>query len=283
MGRSTKIEWADSTVSPAPCCVGCELFPDHCFAAKMTKHFAGNPGVPKSFTTPTLFLDRIEKASLWSDLTGTNRPDKPWLNGRPRMIFLNDMGDPFAPFDQISDVSNARAWSLDRHWLSDSLETIERSPHIWMILTKWPDRFADFAKLYGPMPRNLWGGTSVTPQNTTWRICELLKIDLDVRFLSLEPLLGPLDIRGALGFVYTDQQSGQAIKVPAVNGVIVGPETGPGRRPCDPEWIRSIIDQCKAAGVPAFVKAFPVNGKVSKNMAEWPAWARRRELPEVKR
>ncbi len=189
MSIKTPIEWCDSTVNPAPCCTGCEeLYPDHCYAAAMSRRFAGkNPGYPKSFTTPTLFSDRIAKAARWSDLTGKKRPDKPWLDGRPRVIFLNDMGDPFAPFKR-------KAWEPATHWLHDELPFIEHSPHIWMLLTKWPDRFAAFAKAAVPLPHNLWGGTSVTSPDNEWRIGELLRIDLAVRFLSLEPLLGAVDI-----------------------------------------------------------------------------------------
>lgn len=274
MAVKTNIEWCDSTVNPAPCCTGCELYLDHCYAAAMTKRFAGrNPGYPKSFTTPTLFSDRIIDAAHWPDLAGTKRPKKPWLDSRPRMIFLNDMGDPFAPFKET-------LWTPKFHWLQTVLPVIEKSPHIWMLLTKWPDRFAEFAASHAPpLPHNLWGGTSVTSPDNEWRIGELLKIDLAVRFLSLEPLL---ERSGGKLYEYLDPVM-TGSNDPSLDWVSVGPETGPGARDCDPEWIRSVIDQCAAAGVPAFVKAFPILGKVSKDMAEWPRWARVRELPEGKR
>lgn len=204
----------------------------------MTKRFAGNPGWPKSFTTPTLFPDRIPKAARWPDLTGTKRPKKPWLDGYPRMIFLNDMGDPFAPFKR-------KAWQPATHWLQPFLSIIERSPHIWMLLTKWPDRFAEFAKAAGPWPCNLWGGTSVTGPDTIWRIQSLVEIGGQAaRFVSLEPLLkaiAPDSIKALL---------------PYLDWVIVGGETGPGARPMHPDWVRSVRDQCVAAGVPFFFKSW---------------------------
>ena len=88
MGKHTGIEWADCSTNPIMGCSGCELYNpnptlNHCYAATLCNRYAGRPGWPASFTTPEHFPGRIEKALKWPDLTGTDRPDKPWLNGYP--------------------------------------------------------------------------------------------------------------------------------------------------------------------------------------------------------
>lgn len=252
MGLKTGIEWCDSTVNPAPCCTGCELYPKHCYAAAICRRFAGtNAGYPKSFTTPTLFPERIAKAARWPDLTGTKRPKKPWLDGRPRMIFLNDLGDPFAPFNQ-------KEWEPRTHWLHDALPIIESSPHIWMLLTKWPDRLRDFAAAAGTLPRNIWGGTMATSQKYRDRIWQLLQTpQLAVRFLSYEPAIGPLDL-DAIEAVCKAWRRGATLGI-YLDWVIAGGMSGPGAQPLHPDWARTIRDQCQAAGVPFFFK-------------QWGAW-----------
>src|SRR4051812_33920511 len=98
MGNKTSIEWADSTLNLEMGCDGCELRNDQtdtCYAGKLTDRFAGLTGWPEAFDKPKLFLHRLDGALRWSDLTGKQRPEKPWLNGLPRIIFLDDMGDTF--------------------------------------------------------------------------------------------------------------------------------------------------------------------------------------------
>ena len=256
MGERTAIEWCDSTVNPTPCCTGCELYPDHCYAARLHKVYDGhNPGWPKSFTEPTYFEGRIKAAARWSDLRGKKRLGKPWLDGMPRLIFVDDMGDPFAPFDDP-------AWSPELHLLHPLLDRIEHSPHIWLLLTKWPDRFAEFAKHAGGLPRNLWGATTVTSQETTWRIGHLLTIDLAVRFLSIEPLLGPVDLSkctlpsGASAHPLKVQPGHYPLSgsVGPIHWIAVGGESGPGARVCNIENIRLVLRQCRESNVRAFVK-----------------------------
>jgi protein gp37 len=137
--------------------------------------------------------------------------------------------------------------------------------HTYMFLTKRIKRAAN--EINWTSAPNLWIGTSVENQETAdERIPHLLRCKAAVRFLSLEPLLGPINLAGAF-----------------LDWVILGCETGPGARPAEPERFHFIVQQCSAAlDIPIFVKTFPVNGKPSKNMAEWPEWARRREWPEVR-
>ena len=104
MGQTTKIEWCDSTLNLLVGCSGCELFPDHCYAAELVGRYAGQKGWPADFTKPELFLDRLNMALRWPDLSGVERPDKPWLDGRPRMIFVNDLGDTFSPAVRVDQL-----------------------------------------------------------------------------------------------------------------------------------------------------------------------------------
>jgi len=102
MGIKTNIEYCDSTINPIVGCEGCELWaagrPDeeqHCYAATLCKRWAGKKGWPAAFDQPEYFPGRMEQALGWPDLTGKERADKPWLNGYPRLIFLNDLSDTF--------------------------------------------------------------------------------------------------------------------------------------------------------------------------------------------
>jgi hypothetical protein len=179
-------------------------------------------------------------------------------------------------------------------------------------------------------PRNVWVGTSVEDQSRAdERIPHLLQIPARIRFLSCEPLLGPVDLTTALPFtdrhcqrcgfrpiegieryreIHRDKAKcvscGWDMSQPAqgVDWVIIGGESGPGARPCNVQWIRSLVAQCKAAGVPVFVKqlgAYPIdNSRDSRFMigaervhmtrdrkggdpSEWPEDLRVREFPQV--
>ena len=162
MGKDTKIEYADSTVNPVMGCTGCELYhPDpsknHCYAATLINRYAGLKGWPKSFNEPEYFPRRIEKAIQWPDLTNTQRKTKSWLNDYPRIIFVNDLSDGFCP-----DVD-------PMIWLYPAMKKMAESPHIWLLLTKWPKRMRRFFEQYAA-PDNFWLGVSVPNQKTVWRI-----------------------------------------------------------------------------------------------------------------
>ena len=272
MGIKTKIEWCDSTINPIMGCSGCELRKAHCYAAMLCARYSGRKGWPKSFDEPEFFPRRIAQALGWPDLTGKTRPDKPWLDGHPRIIFVNDMGDGFCP-DVDPDT-----------WLPpQSLGSMAASPHIWLLLTKWPDRMRVFFERY-QIPDNFWLGVSVENQAAAdERIPILLQTPAAVRFVSCEPLLAAVDLENYLG-IWTNGVIGNLYQ-PLIVGkpmtpnlftalakprnatlykkqldwVIVGGESGPGARPMHPQWARDIRDQCQVAGVPFFFK-------------QWGAW-----------
>ncbi len=148
------------------------------------------------------------------------------------------------------------------------------------------------AWLAGTPPPNVWFGVSVEDQpRADERIPLLLDIPALVRWLSVEPLIGPVDLSGQrlewlAPFHETDPL---LVRTPRVDWVVVGGESGPGARPCDVEWIRDIVRECQSAAVPVFVKQLgarpdmaPVQHPKGGDPAEWPDDLRVRQYPEVK-
>jgi protein gp37 len=156
-----------------------------------------------------------------------------WRTGR--MVFVNSMSDLFhadVPFPFIQQV----------------FRVMEDCPHhTFQILTKRADRIAKVAPGL-PWPKNIWQGVSIESADYLWRADRLRRVPAHKRFLSLEPLLGPLG----------------GLNLSGIHWVIVGGESGPGARPMDPAWVREIRDRCSSAGIPFFFKQW---GGVSKKKA----------------
>ena len=156
--------------------------------------------------------------------------------------------------------------------------------HRFIVLTKRSKRariiLADihFKDCAWPLP-NVIVGTSVETYDYAWRIDELLACDAACRMLSLEPLLGPIECHLKPLKPTREFEFGDAARA-RIDWVAVGPETGSGRRPCKRQWIEDIVGQCRDAGVPCYVKALDIDGKlvVSMDDPRWPTWAPR-ELP----
>lgn len=247
MAKKTKIEWCDSTLNLSMGCDGCELWNrkagvSHCYAGRLTDRYGGGKGWPDQFESPRLFLNRLGPALKLPDLTGTERPDKPWLNGMPRLIFLGDMGDTWTE-------------SLDtEQWILPALQRMAASPHQFLMLTKRPGRMAEFTERH-PLPKNVWPMTTVTSQKTLMRAYWLRKVrGGGPKALSCEPLLGPLDLSGYLGTLLPSEHGEHNYCVRGIDWVIDGGESGPNARPMHPDWPRSLRDQCVEAGVPYFHK-----------------------------
>jgi protein gp37 len=232
VGKSTEIAYCDSTCNPLIGCDGCELWSPamppgagHCYAQRLVSRYCGRNGWPAEFGRPAAdWLSRIDRAIAWPDLRGTARPGKAWLNGWPRIVFLCDLADPFTE-------------SVAPDWLAAYLPLLAASPHIWLLLTKRPRRLREFVARWGELPRNVWPGVTVTSQETRWRAEELLDCPAACRWLSLEPLLGPVDLAFA-----------------GCDWVVAGGESGPGARPMNARWIREVRDGCDSVGVPFFFK-----------------------------
>lgn len=188
MAKETKIHYCDSAVNAIIGCDGCELYNKNgttqiCYAYHVVKQYAGLKGWPVSFDTPTLFPSRIAQAARWSDLTHTARAEKPWLDNLPRIIFLDDLSDSFTE-------------SLPADWLLPHIPIMEKSPHIWLFLTKRPKRMQSFFSALGYVPENFWLGVTVTSDATRWRMDVLREIQAKVRFISFEPILSKIDLSG---------------------------------------------------------------------------------------
>lgn len=267
MGDKTKIAWTDATWNTV---VGCsKVSPGcrECYAEKLLatrlKH------IPVYGSTIGLNGKWIGNCNLIEKHMG-----KPFRWRKPRKIFVNDLGDTFhetVPFEFIAVIWGVMAACPQ---------------HTFQVLTKRPDRMLEFfdwikaahagikpgsdGKYSWSLP-NVWLGVSCEDQTRAdERIPTLLQCPAPVRFVSAEPLLGPIVMKKF------------------VDWVIVGGESGPQARPCDIDWIRSILDQCKAAGKPCFIKqlganvaktAFAIRGKPMNDPDKWPEYLRVRDWP----
>jgi len=228
----------------------------------MAKRFSHLHRQRNPFEMVSMHEDRLHVPLHWS---------------KPRMCFVCSLGDLFH-----ADVPEEFIYRVFR--IIRRAET-----HRFVILTKRQYRMLDYMqertknahRIAGSFPpRNLWLGVSVENQAMAdERIPLLLQAPAAVRFVSLEPLIGPADIWDYCTLPHTpDCKAGWNCET-KLDWIIVGCESGPRRRPCNLEWVKSVVDQCDAAQVPVFVKQLDIGGKVSHDPAEWPEWARRQEWP----
>ena len=228
MADKSAIEWTEATWNPVTGCARTSPGCDHCYALVLARRLKamGNPryqvdGDP-NLSGPGFGLQ------LHPDLL--NLPRR-WR--RPRDIFVNSMSDLFQPAVPLSYIQQV------------FVVMTEQQQHRFQILTKRSKRLRDVASVLNWTP-NIWMGVSVESANYTFRIDHLREVPAKVRFLSLEPLLGPLDHLDLTG----------------IDWVIVGGESGIGARPIDAAWVRAVRDQCVDAGIPFFFKQW--GGRTSK-------------------
>ena len=250
-----------------------------CYAAKLHLNRArsivnptrkSNIGYAPTFDRVKRFSGRIEEASRWADLTGTDRPLKPWLSGLPRLTFLSDMGDA---------LSRKRDFKY-LHGELAALESAEGLQHLWLWLTKRPGNMKSFANEMGGLPANVCAMTTVTSDSSLRRVDELRAVDARVRGLSIEPLWSPV---------------AEKIDLEGIDWVIVGGESG-GRnyvREFDVNWARDLRDRCADAGIAFFMKqigTLPIEEGTSirrsgadRHGGDWDFWPndlKVRELPD---
>ncbi len=206
MATVTSIEWTHRTWNPVTGCTKVSQGCKHCYAERLADRFWGD----RPFTEVRVHPDRL---------------NQPKSIRRPSMIFVNSMSDLFH-----SDVDEA--------FIRRVFEVMGECPrHTFQILTKRSERLAEMGPRL-PWLSHTWMGVSVESEDEIVRIEHLRNVPAQVRFLSLEPLIGPLpalDLRG-------------------IHWVIVGGESGPHARPMEGKWARSIRRQCRDAGVPFFFK-----------------------------
>lgn len=228
MAGYSAIEWTDVTWNPVTGCSQTSPGCDNCYALNLAARL-------KVMGNPRYQVDGNGKGSgpgfgiqLHHDLLDAPRRWK-----RQRTVFVNSMSDlfhPDVPLDFISQVFTVMN---------------ETSQHRFQILTKRSRRLALTASSLN-WSDNIWMGVSVENDRYTFRIDHLRKVPCRVRFLSLEPLIGPLP----------------SLDLTGIHWVIVGGESGHGARPIDPDWVRDIRDQCVSASIPFFFKQW--GGRTSK-------------------
>ncbi|HLG18091.1 MAG TPA: phage Gp37/Gp68 family protein [Blastocatellia bacterium] len=211
MARKTNIEWTDMTWNPVTGCTKISPGCKHCYAETMSKRLK------------QMGADRYRngfKVTLHDDLV-----DLPTRWKRPRMVFVNSMSDLFqgeVPLEFIRRV----------------FETMRECPqHQFQVLTKRADRLLEVSPQLN-WAANIWMGVSVENQDYAYRSEVLRRVPAAIRFLSVEPLLGPID----------------RLPLEGIHWVIVGGESGPGAREMRPEWVEAIYCQCQTRGVPFFFK-----------------------------
>lgn len=208
---TSKIEWTESTWNPLTGCTKISPGCKHCYAERMAKRLQAM-GLEKYVNgfKLTLHSEALEEPLTWT---------------KPQHIFVNSMSDLF--HEEVPTNFVLRVFDVMRraHW------------HQFQVLTKRAERLLGLDPQIR-WPGNVWMGVSVENADYTYRIDLLRRTGAAIKFLSLEPLLGPLpnlDLRG-------------------IDWVIVGGESGPHARPMSPEWAREIRDQCLRARVPFFFK-----------------------------
>jgi protein gp37 len=215
MADNSSIEWTDATWNPVTGCTKITRGCDNCYAERFAERFRGVPGHPfEAGFDLTLRPERLTQPLGWK---------------RPRMIFVNSMSDLFHKQVPPSFVDRV-------------FETMERADwHVFQILTKRSSRLRDYLiSRYGETrgPAHIWCGVSVEDRQAASRIKHLQAAPAGVRFLSIEPLLGPVG----------------EVNLTGIDWVIVGGESGPGARPVDVAWVRSVRDQCAFQHVAFFFK-----------------------------
>jgi protein gp37 len=221
MATNSHIEWTDATWNPVTGCTKISPGCKHCYAERLANR-----------------LQAMGQANYHNGFEVTLQPQMlglPLKWKSPKRIFVNSMSDLFhadVPLPYIRDVFDIMR---SAYW------------HQYQVLTKRCERLLELSKKLKWEP-HIWMGVSIENEDYTVRIDHLRRTDAHVKFLSLEPLLGPLcrlNLRG-------------------IDWVIVGGESGPGARPMDSEWVRDIRDQCLHAGIQFFFKQW---GGVNKKKA----------------
>ena len=221
MATISKIEWTEMTWNPVTGCSKVSQGCKYCYAERMAtrlkamrvKHYENGFEV-------ALHEDSLETPFKWK---------------KPRVVFVNSMSDLFHE-------------SVPLEFIERVFATMTQCPqHTFQILTKRSERLREVANSLS-WPANVWMGVSVEDERVLFRIEDLKYVPAVVRFLSCEPLIGPLN----------------NLSLNGIHWVIVGGESGPGARPMKEEWVHSILNQCRTDHVPFFFKQW---GGVRKHIA----------------
>ena len=211
MSDRSAIEWTDASWNPLTGCTQVTPGCDHCYAKTFAERFRGVKDHPyeQGFDF-RLWPERLELPLRWR---------------QPRRVFVNSMSDLFQ--NEVPEIFIVKVF-----------EIMGRADHhVFQLLTKRSARLARLRDVL-PWPDNVWVGVSIENNAYVSRANHLRKVPAAVRFISAEPLLGPLD----------------RLNLEGVDWVITGGESGPGYRPCDPDWVRDVRDRCNQQGIAFFHK-----------------------------
>ena len=219
MADGSKIEWTQATWNPVTGCVKVSPGCAHCYAETFAERFRGVAGHPyeQGFDLK-LWPERLELPLRWK---------------RPRLVFVNSMSDLFheeIPLGYIKSVFATMA---------------RADQHVFQVLTKRADRLARLAPLLD-WPANVWMGVSIENRRFVWRADRLREVPAALRFISAEPLLGPLE----------------GLDLAGIDWLIAGGESGHRHRPLNPAWVRELRDRCQQEEVAFFFKQW--GGRTSK-------------------
>lgn len=233
MAQNSNIEWTDSTWNPVTGCTKITAGCKNCYAERMANRLyeMGQPRYRNKFQL-TLQEDLIDLPLKWK---------------KPRIVFVNSMSDlfhkdvPFAFIQSVFDTMNLA------------------SQHVFQVLTKRSERLRELAPILHWSP-NIWMGVSVENQGTVSRVSHLRDVPAKIRFLSVEPLIGPIT----------------NIDLTGIHWVIAGGESGPRARPMKPKWARDIRDLCIRQNVQFFFKQWGgVNKKKTGRKLDGKYWDQR--------
>ena len=246
MSSKSPIQWTDATWNPTTGCTRVSAGCDHCYAFQLhdQRHIAWKrgrfPGAPaqyhKPFSQMQLLPERLDDPLHWR---------------KPRRVFVNSMSDLFQ--DAVDEDVIAAVWSVmqEAHW------------HTFQILTKRPERMVEIVPRLPLLP-NVWLGTSVENSDYAYRIGVLRRVPAAVRFVSFEPLLGPI--------------SGVSLR--GIHWVIVGGESGPGARLMARDWVDALRVTSRRQGVAFFFKQWGgTRKKTTGRMLNGRTWD---EYPDVR-
>ena len=235
MAGNSHIEWTEATWNPVTGCTKLSEGCRHCYAERMTRRLQamGNLNYRDGFDVVRCHEHMLSVPSGWT---------------KPRKIFVNSMSDLFHR-------------DVPEEFIRRVFATMEETPrHVYQVLTKRSERMA---KMDLRWPEHVWAGVTIEHDRYRSRLDDLKSTRAAVRFLSLEPLLGPLE----------------GLDLHGIDWVIVGGESGPGARPLDESWALSLRDQCLEQGVPFFFKQWGgVNRVKTGRVLDGRVWS---ELPRA--
>jgi protein gp37 len=239
MAANSKIEWTECTWNPVTGCTKISEGCRNCYAERMARRLQA--------------MGQFNYRNGFELMTHAHMLEVPLHWRQPRMIFVNSMSDLF--HEDVPSEFIQKVFGVMR----------EASQHHFQVLTKRSERLARLSPEL-PWPDNIWMGVTVESGNYTFRIEHLRHTNAAVKFISLEPLLGPI----------------HDIDLSAINWVIVGGESGPGARPIEQDWIIDIRDQCVANRVPFFFKQWGgINKKATGRSLEGRQWNQKPSLCQV--